>query len=414
MRNLSVDYNSPTTLVRETTGYTKSPVKVTYQRRKRRLPLEEPPTPTRATRYKSVPHTSLASTVSRSCPSTPQTKKLRPITPATVSSQLRVDKNLKQLYLDLGQKSLGPSHCTTCGLSYQCGQPEDERVHERYHRSVTRGIKYPGYKTEVIVKAFVPVNNPQPTTKTTLPTLTSFLKMKPDHHGSSGGPRLGKGITEHTTSSRVVVIDQQSSVFEKNKAKEVLEVVNAELGSTAFQDEAWSHCKVYLCVSSTNLVLGCAVAESIRLAYPAQFEGGASLPSPCPTVSSDSNRASSPVSPPSSPLRGYSDPTNVTPLDLPKESPSEPRIQFCPENLVLSPIPVQATCGISRVWVAPRFRQRNIAGHLLDAVCQSFVYGLTIPRRELAFSQPTTQGILLAKSFTKRPDFLVYIESDHR
>ncbi|KAJ1651800.1 hypothetical protein IWQ61_007719 [Dispira simplex] len=409
---MSLGYDSPTAPACET-GYTKSPVKVTYQRRKRHLPVEEPPTPTRATRYELVEQTNLTSTASQSCPTTPQTKKLRRTTPATVSNQPRTNKNLKQLYLDLGQKSLGPAHCATCGLSYQCGQPEDERIHESYHRSVTRGIKYPGYKTEVTVKAFVPLFNSRPTTKASLPTLTAFLKGGQDYHSPPGGPKPVKGIAEHTMPTRVVVIDQQSSVFEKNKAKEVLAVVNAELGSTAFQDEAWTHCKVYLCVSSTNYVLGCVVAESIRVAYPARFECMASLPSPCPTVLSDPNRASSPVSPPSSPLRDYSNPTNNIPFDLPNEPLSDPREQLCPENLVLGRIPVEATCGISRVWVAPRFRRRHIAHHLLDAVCQFFVYGLTIPRRQLAFSQPTTQGILLAKSFTKRLDFLVYIESDH-
>ncbi|KAJ1964143.1 hypothetical protein H4R35_007174, partial [Dimargaris xerosporica] len=119
-----------------TVNATRSPVKVTYQRRKRRPSTSGEP-------VKNIPPQSASETCSHTQghPSTPRTKRQR--------SALRVDpaptsaSKLRQLYLDFGQKDQGPTQCQTCGLEYQCGQAEDEALHERYHRSIVRGIRYP-------------------------------------------------------------------------------------------------------------------------------------------------------------------------------------------------------------------------------------------------------------------------------
>ena len=39
-------------------------------------------------------------------------------------------------------------------MPYVRGQPEDEQIHDRYHRAALGGIDYPGYKNEVVVARF--------------------------------------------------------------------------------------------------------------------------------------------------------------------------------------------------------------------------------------------------------------------
>lgn len=70
--------------------------------------------------------------------------------------------------------------------------------------------------------------------------------------------------------------------------------------------------------------------------------------------------------------------------------------------------PSPALCGISRIWVLPTFRRRKTASRLLDAMRTEFVYGKIISTDELAFSDPTENGLAFAQSYTKREDFLVY------
>lgn len=55
--------------------------------------------------------------------------------------------------------------------------------------------------------------------------------------------------------------------------------------------------------------------------------------------------------------------------------------------------------GISRIWTAPNFRRLGIAKHLLQCVVSNSVYGVKLNKNEIGFSQPSTSGGLLAKSF---------------
>lgn len=69
--------------------------------------------------------------------------KQRPVTPTRRPNQLqREDDKLKRY------------HCPQCGMPYVRGQPEDEQVHDRYHRATLGGIDYPSYKNEVVVARF--------------------------------------------------------------------------------------------------------------------------------------------------------------------------------------------------------------------------------------------------------------------
>ena len=94
--------------------------------------------------------------------------------------------------------------------------------------------------------------------------------------------------------------------------------------------------------------------------------------------------------------------------------------------------PIQAICGISRIWVSRQYRRRGIATKLLDFVRLSFasvyrdascgtdtlafiirknyIYGCCLDRSAIAFSQPTGDGKALATIYTGTSEFLAYTE----
>lgn len=68
----------------------------------------------------------------------------------------------------------------------------------------------------------------------------------------------------------------------------------------------------------------------------------------------------------------------------------------------------RAFCGITRIWVSNNMRRKGIATRLLECVCDNFLYIRKLEPNQLAFSDPTEFGRLLAKSFTKSSSFLIY------
>lgn len=73
--------------------------------------------------------------------------------------------------------------------------------------------------------------------------------------------------------------------------------------------------------------------------------------------------------------------------------------------------------GISRIWIASKWRRRGLGNVLLRAVLRHSVYGMALQPAQVAFSQPSHAGGLLAKSFNgvkhKSGEVLVpvYLES---
>ncbi|KAI5969932.1 ECO1 [Candida margitis] len=55
--------------------------------------------------------------------------------------------------------------------------------------------------------------------------------------------------------------------------------------------------------------------------------------------------------------------------------------------------------GISRIWISADWRQHGLAKKLLDCVMANSVYGQILRKSQIAFSQPSYGGGLLAKAF---------------
>jgi ribosomal protein S18 acetylase RimI-like enzyme len=67
-----------------------------------------------------------------------------------------------------------------------------------------------------------------------------------------------------------------------------------------------------------------------------------------------------------------------------------------------------ALCGINRIWVSSNQRRKGIASRLLDSVCFDFLFNRTLSPSELAFSDPTQFGQMLARKHSKTDHFLVF------
>lgn len=72
------------------------------------------------------------------------------------------------------------------------------------------------------------------------------------------------------------------------------------------------------------------------------------------------------------------------------------------DGRIVSTVPLQLMVGINRVYVARKYRRQGIALRLLTAVRKYTVYGMDIPKEQIAWSQPSFSGSKLAAKFNAR------------
>lgn len=169
----------------------------------------------------------------------------------------------------------------------------------------------------------------------------------------------------------VVIIDRKASPSAKNQAKKVLEVISKELSSPEIADDVlWSQIeppkhlqhpestekvdryKVFLHMKDSRCV-GACLTERIWESQPVQSPSGE-------TNGTDQSNSSS--------------------ITVGEETHP-------------------AIVGISRIWTSGSSRRKGIAMDLLDCVVVNYIYGMEIPREQIAFSQPTESGKRLIQSF---------------
>ncbi|BCS22960.1 ESCO family N-acetyltransferase [Aspergillus puulaauensis] len=198
------------------------------------------------------------------------------------------------------------------------------------------------------------------------------------HDMNSTGVDLGKAFMRANASrwvyeatrfdeGYVVIVDRKSSPTAKNQAKKVLEVISKELSSPVIEDEVlWSQTeppkhlrkngasesvdryKVFLHMKDSRCV-GACLTERI---WESHAVDKASL---------------------------QADGTDSA-VTVRNETHS-------------------AVVGISRIWTSGSSRRKGIAMDLLDCVVSNFIYGMEIPKDQVAFSQPTNSGKNLAQAF---------------
>jgi N-acetyltransferase len=150
--------------------------------------------------------------------------------------------------------------------------------------------------------------------------------------------------------------------------RELVKIVNADLGAVPLSDEKLDECKVFIYVTGKNKAIGCIVAEPREHAF--------ALLSASDVVADGTQK-------------------DLGTADAP---------------LMCSEIATKTTCGVSRMWVVKKQRRHGVCAEMLDAVCAHFRYPARIPKQHIAFSQPTTDGKRFAERYTGSCSFLVYAE----
>ncbi|KAF9105580.1 N-acetyltransferase esco2 [Mortierella sp. GBA35] len=362
------------------------------------LSSQEPP--------KKLEQLFLAFSKDRTKTSTAATATKQPLATARRPTQLRREDDRLRRY-----------HCPQCGMPYVRGQPEDEQIHDRYHRAALGGIDYPGYKNEIVVARYRDQES----------------ESKGDSLSSSSSSSGASPLWGDTSSSRIVMVSMtdpgrttsasaSGSNFEKKKVKEVLEVVNKELGSVDFDPEHLDSCKVFLYISGKKKVVGCVIAERIKEGFEVMTLAGTGA---VETVVLES-RAGSATSSSSASSGDTKSLVSTSLLSTDKDSDDDRNTNERKTQLLqisngtdrdgggaaifCSKVPQPAICGINRIWVSSQHRRQRIASRMLDAVRDRFIYACKLETKDLAFSQPTGDGKALARQYLGTDRFLVYVE----
>jgi N-acetyltransferase len=203
--------------------------------------------------------------------------------------------------------------------------------------------------------------------------------------------------------SFIAVVGRKDSLALRNRASDVLKVVNTELAAVPISDdELWGQItrrvhpdatemsttiskrlplakneangplvdrfKIYLYIRG-NKCVGACLAERIWEAYRV-------------------------LNPTTSPEQEHGD--GVTPQS---------------SSISISTDSAPATLGISRIWTSNQHRKNGIATRLLDSARSDFLYGLHVEKAKVAFSQPTESGGNLARKwFDCRSGWHVYVD----
>ncbi|KAF2427691.1 hypothetical protein EJ08DRAFT_559713, partial [Tothia fuscella] len=95
--------------------------------------------------------------------------------------------------------------------------------------------------------------------------------------------------------------------------------------------------------------------------------------------------------------------------DAPSSATKQEKSSRDSSSITVSDAARPALMGISRVWTSNSAKRSGIAVSLLDCATQNFLYGMKIPKEEIAFSQPTESGGRLARKwFGRESGWLVY------
>ncbi|RXM30081.1 N-acetyltransferase ESCO2 [Acipenser ruthenus] len=227
-----------------------------------------------------------------------------------------------QLIIDAGQKHFGAIACKSCGMIYTAGSPEDEFQHTQYHQSLLDKIKFVGWKKERVVAEY--------------------------------------------WDGKIILVLPDDPKYAVKKADEVRQLADNELGFKQVSLSCPSRSKTYLFVNSEKMIVGCLVAEQIKLAF-----------------------------------RVLNEPAEQK--EVKKHELLEHHRAWC-----CSTKPENAICGISRIWVFSLMRRKGIGSRMVDTVRNSFMYGCHLSKEEIAFSDPTPDGKLFASNYCETPAFLVY------
>ena len=179
---------------------------------------------------------------------------------------------------------------------------------------------------------------------------------------------------------RIIVVDgESSSPSHKKKILEILNVINSELGSVDPLKGSLQGFKVYMYISIKKKIIGFMLVQVLQDAYKICRERDQS------TISKNGK------------------------IEIKLLSSEETLVHYVNASPILCTSNKYPTiCGVSRMWVSSKERRKGIATRLLNVIRHHFLFGYTIRKDQIAFSQPTSEGRLFVERYTGLSEFLVY------
>jgi len=263
--------------------------------------------------------------------------------------------------IDLGDETR--KKCEDCGMEYLPSNEEDVAIHKRFHSSSQGGLE--------LKKAFLEQTK-------------------------------ANRIWENGAGTCILVISANDTAAVRRKAVQALDIVTSELGAVAIpEDELWSTSRVF---SGTDRTIkgGCAAdaetSSTKRDASANRFKAFLYVHNQRCVGLCLAERITQayPVLAPDQ-------------ADGSKEGDTPAKIQS--SSISIGDDAEKVLMGVSRIWTSSAHRRMGIAQTLLDTAADNFLYGMEVPKRQVAFSQPTESGGKLARRwFGKGHGWHVYVD----
>ncbi|RPB08576.1 hypothetical protein P167DRAFT_608600 [Morchella conica CCBAS932] len=267
---------------------------------------------------------------------------------------------LTQSIIDLGQALR--ITCRTCRMSYHPSTPDDEALHKRFHAKSVGGVDFP--------------------------------------YTNKSGKTVWRGDGEEDV--KVLLVDRKSAPAEKRKVREVVEVVDAELGAAEIADtvlwqedgDGGDRFRVYVYVHGKKCV-GLLLVERIKRAYYV-------LDEPTAVAATATKQLEQKE------LEGKEGEGKAKGND---SKPPSAISTSASSSVSISSTPQKALMGVARIWTCSSSRRKGIARRLLECARNTFIYGMSVEKGLVAFSQPTESGGALARGwFEGEEGWKVYVE----
>jgi N-acetyltransferase len=264
-----------------------------------------------------------------------------------------------QMQLDLASELR--KACKTCGMEYIPSNAEDAALHRKFHAMNQGGVDF---------------------------SKSTVARLRKNQIWSEGD------------GSFIAVVGRKDALALRNKISGVLKVVNSELAAVSISDEElWSQAaesdnthaqreegrtqtaqkrdvsapavdrfKTYLYIRGQKCIGACLV-ERIWEAY------------------------------------------SVLEQDAAFAQHQRLRAESQSSSISISTTTNPVLLGVSRIWTSNQHRKQGIASSLLNCARSHFLYGITVEKEEVAFSQPTESGGNLARKwFGRQAGWHVYLD----
>jgi N-acetyltransferase len=278
-------------------------------------------------------------------------------------------RRLVQMQLDLVgelQKT-----CKACGMEYIPSNAEDAALHRKFHAMNIDGVD--------LTKAFV-----------------ERLKSNQVWAGRDG--------------SFIAAISRKNNLAMRNKAVEILNVVNTELAAVPIPvEELWSPIRIPIAEKATMGTTGVQVSRlgTERMEASDRFKAYIYIRANKCVGACLAERIQEAYGVVESATKDDASKPNTSPLPIPARSFET----IESSSISISTESEPAMLGISRIWTSSRHRKCGIATTLLEAARSNFLYGMTVEKDLIAFSQPTESGGKLARKwFGRGTGWHVYID----